>query len=269
MPAAKSRYSRPASSKSRVPSPSTNVTRVGGYVGSRAVSTRDAHATHRRDADVRGDAVPRRERRGEELRDDAAVEDAAVDERLRAMRVDRVDELAVAIDAGHVGEEADPRRADADGERGRHLVGVHVQRAARERRDDRDAAGRERVEHRRRRTRERPADEPELRQLLRLEPDLVACERQRERADRRADGCADRGEALAHDLEPGRRRHPASADEVTSRPRRSISSEICGPAPCTTHTGSSSAAIAAATPPVDAPPTFRHDHVRYSALIFT
>jgi len=48
----------------------------------------------------------------------------------------------------------------------------------------------------------RASDEPELRDLLRLEPRLVAREGDGVRADRCADGRIDRGEALPHDLEP-------------------------------------------------------------------
>ena len=139
-------------------------------------------------------------------------------------------------DAGHVGEEEDARCAETDGERRRRLVGVDVQRPARERRDHRHETGVERVDDRLRPRGQRVADEPELGHLLRLEPDLVAGEADRV-GPRAAQNAALTASRLFRTTSSAAwvvtRRPPTKR---TSRPRRSISSEICGPAPCTTHT---------------------------------
>ena len=117
-------------------------------------------------------------------------------------------------DPRNVGEEEDALCAEPDRERGRHLVRVHVQRAAGEGRDDGHAALLERGDDLERPRRDRLADEPELGHLLRLEADLVAGERKRVRPDRRAHGGVDFGETLAHDLERLQRRDAASLDEA-------------------------------------------------------
>ena len=185
-----------------------------------------------------------------------------------------MDQLAVAVDAGHVGEEVDPLRADAERERGRGLVGVDVQRAARERRDDGDETGVERLEHRRRGGRQRAADEPELGHEHRLEPDLVTRERHRLRPDRRTDRGVHALEALADDLEPLRRRYTPTGDElhVEAAPLHLLGDLGAG-AVDDAHPVSRGAQLrdrlghAAGGRAAD----LQHDdaHVRYSALILT
>ena len=104
---------------------------------------------------------------------------------------------------------------------------------------------RERVHDRGGRGGQRLADEPELRDVRRLQADLVAGERHRERADRRAELGVDRRERLADDVERLGRRHAAPADESAPRARaRSISAEICSPAPWTTQTSLRAASAA-------------------------
>ena len=117
-------------------------------------------------------------------------------------------------DAVHVGEEEDPLGAEADGERRRRLVGVHVQRPAGERRDDRHEPEGERVLDGRGPRGQRAADEAQIGHRLRLEPDLVAGEADGLRPDRSAHRRVDGGEALAHDRERLRRGDAAAADEL-------------------------------------------------------
>ena len=95
-----------------------------------------------------------------------------------------VDDRVVDEDPGTSRHEHDPVGAQPDRERGRGLVGVDVERPLGEGGDDRDAAGRERLGHRRRRRRLRIADEPERADRRRAQPDLVAHQPDRVRADR-------------------------------------------------------------------------------------
>ena len=115
-------------------------------------------------------------------------------------------------DAGYIGEEEKPLSAQADCQRPRSLVGVHVQRSPREGRDHRCLARRERVHDRRRAGGERLTDEAELGNTCRLHADLVA---------HQAHGGAERGaelevharEGLAHDRQGSGVGHAAAADE--------------------------------------------------------
>ena len=84
--------------------------------------------------------------------------------------------------------------------------------------DHRDEPGREHPQDLRRRGRQRPPDEPELGNVRRLQPDLVAGERDGVRPDRGAQLLVDGGEAVAHDVERLRRRHAPPADELHLEP---------------------------------------------------
>ena len=77
---------------------------------------------------------------GTQLRHDAAFERARGEHAVRLAHVDRVDHLVVDVEPRDVGQEDEALRADAECERRRGVVGVHVQRPDRERRDDRDLA---------------------------------------------------------------------------------------------------------------------------------
>src|SRR5439155_470254 len=79
------------------------------------------------------------------------------------------------------------------------LVRVHVQRAAGERRDNRDPPSDERALDRLRPARVGIADEAELRHRYRLDTDLVAHQADRGRADRGAEGGVHLGERITHD----------------------------------------------------------------------
>jgi hypothetical protein len=141
----------------------------------------------------------------------------------------------------------EPIRADADGERGRGLVRVDVERAARERRDN--------------------GYEPRLERTgLPTSPSSGSCTAGRPisspasgsaRSPIAAQTAAFTWAKLSCTTASASgvvtRRPPTKR---TSSPRRSISAEICGPAPCTTQTRSPSTRTASATPAVDAPPTF-------------
>ena len=64
--------------------------------------------------------------------------------RVGVVRRERAGDGAAESTPGDVGHEQDAVGADPDRERGRRLVGVHVQRPVGERRDDRNPAGGER-----------------------------------------------------------------------------------------------------------------------------
>ena len=85
-----------------------------------------------------------------ELRDDPAGELTGVEHPLGLDATDRRRDRAAEQEARDVGEEEDPLGAEPERERRGGLVGVDVQRACRQRRDDRDQPGGERVLDRRR-----------------------------------------------------------------------------------------------------------------------
>ena len=101
--------------------------------------------------------------------------------------VDLPHHRAVHEHAGNVADEDDPLGAEADGERGGGLVGVDVERALGERRDDGDAACGQRILDCGRRGRDGVADEPERVDPVRTKTDLVAEQRHRVPSDRGAD----------------------------------------------------------------------------------
>ena len=140
-------------------------------------------------------------------------------------------------DAGDICERrgSAQRRGRRRGPRG--LVGVDVERSLRQGRDDRDPSlPRARSDTSAGRLGQRLTDEAELGNMRRLEADLVAHE---------ADGAAGRAprRALRSPRRSDSRTTSSAAAPVTrrpstnrtGRPRRSISAEICGPAPWTTH----------------------------------
>ena len=198
---------------SHEPSPSTNVTsepRVGRKQLCGAATL--GHATTAVRADLGGDAArPRRSRpRGasgrcrRRRRPRRACAFARAD-------VDRVDDLVVDVEAGDVGEEDEPLRAEAERERRRRVVGVHVQRADGERCDDRDlAVRRARRAIALRAARQRVADPAERRHRHGEQAVAVAEDRDRELADRGAELGVDRGHRLAHDVERCARRAAAA-----------------------------------------------------------
>ena len=126
-----------------------------------------------------------------------------------------VDDVAVDVEAGHVGEEDERPRAEPERERGGGVVGVHVQRPDGERRDDghepgtssasrisRGAAG------------QRVADLAERRHRHGQQAVAVAEHRHGDVAERGAELGVDLGHRLAHDLERLERGAPPAADEL-------------------------------------------------------
>jgi len=150
---------------------------------------------------VRGDAARRGDRGRAELRHDPALEHAFVEQPVRLDRADRVDDDVVQVEPRHVGEEHQLPRAEAERERGRGVVGVHVQRADCDGRDDRHEAVRERPEDRRRAARQRVADPAERRHRHGVEAGLVADHRDGDLAEGGAELGVHGDERLAHDLE--------------------------------------------------------------------
>ena len=93
------------------------------------------------------------------------------------------------------------------------------------------------LEHRGQRRRPRLADEAELGHRVDLEPDLVAEEADGTLADRGAQRAFTAANERADHLEPlGVSSRAGRPTNSTGIPARSISAEICGPAPWTTHT---------------------------------
>src|SRR5581483_7793368 len=237
MPATKSRYRSPLAATSQEPSPRTKVTSCRAYVGSSRSLPRSRllggalmlfagttgwgaarSCEHRRLADLRPDAEPRSRHRGAELRHDAALELASVQQPFRLAGGDGGGDGALQDQPGDVGQEEDPLGGEADGERRGRLVGVDVQRPGRQRRDDGDRAVLERRRDRRRPARQRVADQPELRHLPRAQPDLVPEQRQGARAERGAERGVHRGEGAADDREPLGGRHAAAVHELDGEP---------------------------------------------------
>jgi len=163
---------------------------------------------------VRRDAARRGESGGAELRDDAAVERACVEEAVGLAGADRADDFVVDIEARHVGEEDELLRAQPESERGRCVVGVDVQRPDRERCDDGNLPRRERGEDRLRPARERVADPAEGRHRDGEDAGDVADDGNREVAERGAERVVHGDERFPHDLEREPRRAPAALHEL-------------------------------------------------------
>ncbi len=155
---------------------------------------------------------------GGQLRDDAALERAGDQPRRGVVGVQPLDHRAVHEHPGHVGDEQDPLCAVPDRESGGGLVGVDVQRARGERCDHRDATSGERRANLGGSGRLGVADQAERLHPARAQPDRVAPQRQRVRADRRADLRVDLGQRLADDLEHLGGGHAASVDEGRGEP---------------------------------------------------
>ena len=223
----------------------------------RADDRRGGHATTAVRADLGAHAELRRGDRRAQLRDDPALERARVEQLARLLGVDHGDDDAAVEQPGNVRDEEDALGLEPDRERGGHLVRVDVQRPGGERRDDRDQLLVERGDHDVRCARDGIADHAEHRHLQCVQSDLVA-----EQRDRRARRSPQQSAAFTSAIDS---RTTSSASllvtrrppmNCTSRPRRSISALICGPAPCTTTTGSvgassriRSAALSATAPP--------------------
>jgi hypothetical protein len=134
--------------------------------------------------------------------------------------VDRVDDAAVEDEAVDVGEEEQPLGAEPERERGGRVVGVHVQRPARERRDDGILPARAR--RRPRRPRRSGRRRARARDALRLQP-ISSPKSGTARGRSRAQSAVHRGEATRARREPVgvvTRRPPTNS---TGMPARSIS----------------------------------------------
>ena len=141
------------------------------------------------------DAEPGGQHGRVQLRDDPADEVPGVEQPVGLVRTERADDTVVDVDAGDVGQEQDPVGAETDGQRGRRLVGVDVQRAGRERGDDRDQPFLQRGHDRRpARSGSGSPTSPSAGDLHGPEPDLVAHQPDARGPDRRAEGVVDRGE---------------------------------------------------------------------------
>ena len=259
IPASRSRYRLPSASVSQTPSPETKVTSCRAYAGrSDAVVSTERHATTAV-APIVASTPPRvGDDGGVQLRHDPAAELARGEQALGLRDADGRGDRSAEQQPGDVGDEEEPVGAEPDRERGRRLVGVHVQRPDGERRDDGDEPGRERVLDRRQATTAAASRRARARGRARLR-----ARSRRRRAARPAGRSPRRRPALTAAKES---RTTASAAALvtrrpstnrTSSPARSSSAEICGPAPWTTQTScccaSASASVAAS--PATAPPT--------------
>ena len=158
-----------------------------------------------------------------------------VDEALRLVRHDRVRDLAFDDHTGDIGEEEQALGAEPDRERRGRLVGVHVHRPVCERRDDGNPAGGERVEDRLLCRRDWSPDMAELRILIAART-----------PSGRGSACGPMAALISALTAASDSRTTSSAAALVTRlhsstnstgsPRRSSSSEICGPAPWTTTT---------------------------------
>ena len=122
---------------------------------------RRGHAGTSVGADRRLDPAARGADGGHQLRDDAALENAVAEPRLRVIGREHARDGAVEKDARDVADEEDPLRAESDRERRGGLVGVHVEGSRGERHDDRNPPRRERLTDRGWRRGLRVADEAE------------------------------------------------------------------------------------------------------------
>ena len=169
------------------------------------------------------DATAGREDGGLELRHDAALERAVAQHPVGLVDGDVLDHNASHQHARDVTDEHDPFGTEADCERRRSLVGVDVERPpadepGRQRRDDRNPSGSERLLDCGRRRGSGVTDEPEILDLRGEQPDLVTEERNRRGADRGADLPVDLGERGANDLQHLGRGHAPPPDERRSDP---------------------------------------------------
>ena len=192
-----------------------------------------------RDADPRLDAGPRGRDRRLELGDDPALEDAALEQRVRVVDRDRVDGRAVLVEeAGDVGDEGDLVRADA-----------RRRAAPRPRPRSRSAALR-RAERRRGSSPAASASSTAPGREGRgspTRPSSSTCTAARPISSPMSGTARSPIAAQTRALTSARSSRttsmPASvvtrrpSTNWTGRPRRCISAEICGPAPWTTTTG--------------------------------
>ena len=198
------------------------------------------------------------ERRGAELRDDAAFECALVEQpfarpapmrrRPRPRRIGRRRRSGTrgASHRGRVRAQRQRRRRSRSA--GRLRAAPRRAPSPRQRGDDRLRSARQRV-----------ADAAERRhrhgEHARASPNTGTATL----AERRAQLCVDRLHRLADDIERGARGAPPAGDEFDRDAARCISWVICGPAPCTTTTSWPSSRrprIRPADSAATAPPTF-------------
>ena len=89
-------------------------------------------------ADRRGHPAPGRAQRRAQLRDDPALERAALEQPRRRLDPDLLDDLAVEDQPRDIGQEEEPPGTQPERERGGRRVRVDVERSDGERRDDHD-----------------------------------------------------------------------------------------------------------------------------------
>ena len=162
--------------------------------------------------------------------------------------------------------------AEPDRKRSRGLIGVDVERPDGERGDDRDPTAFERLGHRRGRRRLRIPDEPESGDLRRAQPDRVAEQPDRVRAELGADLGIDVRQRLTDHLEHLGRRHPPPVHEHRLDPTPLELGRDLGPRPVDDDDRASLPSEGVGQlgrTGCDAATQLEHDerHVVYSALI--